>query len=48
MIFLNPWLGYVGKGVPTTVYINTKGEILVSRPGLVNKAIKLLKNHLKV
>lgn len=47
-VLSNPWLAYVGKGVPTTVYINRKGEILVSRPGLVNKAIKLLKNHVKV
>jgi peroxiredoxin len=47
-VLSNPWLAYVGKGLPTTVYINTKGEILVTRPGLVNKAIKLLKNHVKV
>lgn len=47
-VLSNPWIAYVGKGLPTTVYINTKGEILVSRPGLVNKAIKLLKNHVKI
>lgn len=42
------WLAYMIVGTPTTVFINTQGEVLVSRPGLVDKAIKLLKNHVKI
>lgn len=46
-VLSNPWLAYVGKGVPTTVYINTQGKVLICRTGLVNKALKRLKDHIK-
>lgn len=46
-ILSEPWLAYVDKGTPTTVFIDSDGKILVKRPGLINKALKLLKRHIK-
>lgn len=47
-VLSKPWLAYFDKGTPTTVYINTHGKVLVCRVSLVNKAMKLLKDHIKI
>jgi len=46
-VMSKPWLAYMIFGTPTTVFINTQGEVLVSRVSLVNKALSLAKAHKK-